>query len=32
MTEQVNAQRRRWIEAAKILAVDPKASVACPKC
>ena len=32
MIEQVNAQRRRWIEAAKILAVDPKAAVACPKC
>jgi transcription elongation factor Elf1 len=32
MTGQISAQRRRWIEAAKVLAADPKASVACPKC
>jgi Zn finger protein HypA/HybF involved in hydrogenase expression len=31
MTE-ISAERRRWIEAAKILAVDPKAAVPCPEC
>jgi ssDNA-binding Zn-finger/Zn-ribbon topoisomerase 1 len=29
---EISAGRRRWIEAAKILAVDPKAVVACPEC
>jgi hypothetical protein len=32
MTAQVSDEWRRWIEAAKILAVDPKAAVACPAC
>jgi hypothetical protein len=31
MTE-ISAEWRRWLEAAKILAVDPKAAVACPEC
>jgi formate dehydrogenase maturation protein FdhE len=31
MTEKIEA-RRRWIEAGKVLAVDPKAAVACPAC
>jgi Zn finger protein HypA/HybF involved in hydrogenase expression len=32
MTDQIGARSRRWIEAAKILAVDAKAAVACPSC
>ena len=32
MTGDINAERRRWIEAAKILAADPKAAVPCPAC
>jgi hypothetical protein len=32
MTEPNRAEYRRWIEAAKILGADPKATVACPKC
>jgi formate dehydrogenase maturation protein FdhE len=32
MTEKIDARRRRWIEAGKILAVSPKATVACPAC
>jgi hypothetical protein len=31
MTE-ISAEWRRWLEAAKILAADPKAAVACPEC
>jgi predicted RNA-binding Zn-ribbon protein involved in translation (DUF1610 family) len=29
---EISPERRRWIEAAKILAVDAKAVVACPEC
>jgi Zn finger protein HypA/HybF involved in hydrogenase expression len=29
---EISAEWRRWIEAAKILAADPKAAVACPEC
>jgi C4-type Zn-finger protein len=32
MTGHIDAKRRRWIEAAKILAVDPKAAIPCPAC
>jgi hypothetical protein len=28
---EISSERRRWIEAAKILAVDPKAVIACPE-
>lgn len=30
--EKQDAEFRRWLEAAKILAVDPKAAVTCPRC
>jgi Zn finger protein HypA/HybF involved in hydrogenase expression len=32
MTGKIDPQSRRWIEAAKILAVNPKAVVLCPSC
>ena len=32
MTAESDARWQRWLEAAKILAVDPKATVLCPKC
>jgi hypothetical protein len=32
MTETITPEYRRWIEAAKILGANPKATVACPEC
>lgn len=32
MTSKIDAKSRRWVEAAKVLGGDPKASVPCPKC
>jgi hypothetical protein len=32
MTEKIDVHPLRWIEAGEILARDPKAAVACPKC
>jgi hypothetical protein len=32
MTEKIEPQSQRWIEAIRILGLDPKATVACPEC